>query len=104
MNELFDFMITHFHPGGAACRARPKERFEAWIKMIEMVKADIESGALTSWGIYHDASGGYAFSKLKPNELYTMILKWSPFVMFDAKPVLNADQAIESMKKAVESS
>ena len=33
----------------------PKQRFEAWMKMMEMVKADLESGTLTSWGIYSDA-------------------------------------------------
>ena len=57
---------------------------------------------ITSWGIYCDASGGYAFSKLSQQDLYTMVLKWSPYVMFDAKPVLGVDQVIESMKKAAE--
>ena len=81
----------------------PKQRFEAWMKMMEMVKADLESGTLTSWGIYSDASGGYAFSKLNQQDLYTMMLKWSPYVMFDAKPVLGVEKVIESMKKAAES-
>ena len=81
----------------------PKERFGAWMKMMEMVKANLESGMITNWGIYSDASGGYAFSKLSQPDLYTMVLKWSPYVMFDAKPVLGVEEVLESMKKAAES-
>jgi hypothetical protein len=80
----------------------PKERGEFLMKMTKMVKADIESGTLSKWGVYYDGSSGYAISKLGPQEIYTMMLKWAPHVIFDAKPVLNADQVIESMKKAAE--
>ena len=70
--------------------------------MMEMVKKDLEAGILTSWGIYSDANGGYTFSKLGQQDLYTVLLKWSPYVMFDAKPVLGVEKVIESMKKAAE--
>ena len=80
----------------------PKERFKAWMMMMEMIKADLEAGTISSWGIYSDASGGYAFSKLGQQDLYTMLLKWSPYVVFDAKPVLGVEKVIESMKKAAE--
>jgi len=78
----------------------PKERATLWLKMLEMVKADMAAGVITKWGICYDASAGYAFSKLSPQELYTALLKWMPYVEFDVKPVLNVDQVIESIKKA----
>ena len=43
------------------------------------------------------------FSKLSQQDLYTMMLKWSPYVQFDAKPVLGVEKVIEAMKKAAES-
>ena len=68
-----------------------------------LIKSDIEKGAISKWGVYYDGSGGYALSKLGAQEIYTMMLKWTPWVLFDAKPVLNADQVLESMKKAAAS-
>jgi len=78
----------------------PKERATLWLKMLDMVKADMKSGAITGWGVCYDASAGYAFSDLSPQELYTVMLKWMPYVDFDVKPVLDVDQVIESIKKA----
>jgi len=78
----------------------PEKRAKLWLKMLDMVKADMKSGAITGWGICYDASAGYAFSDLSPQELYTVMLKWMPYVDFDVKPVLDVDQVIESIKKA----
>jgi len=78
----------------------PEERAKLWLKMLDMVKADMKSGAITAWGVCYDASVGYAFSELSPEDLYTTMLKWMPYVVFDVKPVLDVDQVIESIKKA----
>jgi hypothetical protein len=80
----------------------PKKRFELYMMFMDMIKKDMEAGNLTGWGVYSDGSGGYAFTKLGSKELYAMILKWSPYVMFDAKPVLGVEETIEALKKAAE--
>ena len=76
----------------------PKVRGELFLKMLAMVKADMEAKSITKWGMCYDASGGYAFSKLGVQDLYTMLSKWTPYVEFDVKPVLNVDEVIESIK------
>ena len=77
----------------------PEERGKLWLSMLEMVKADLKSGALTGWGVCYDTSEGYAFSELSEQDLYEVMLKWMPYVEFDVKPVLDVDQVIESIKK-----
>ena len=64
----------------------PKERGELLLKMLGMVKADMEAKSITKWGMCYDASEGYAFSKLGVQELYTLLAKWTPYVEFDVKP------------------
>ena len=78
----------------------PEERTKHYLKMLDMVKADLKAGVLKDWGMCSDASGGYAFSELSEVDLYTALLKWMPYVDFDIKPVLDVDQVIASLKKA----
>ncbi len=42
----------------------PEERGKLWLSMLNMVKADLKTGAFTDWGICYDTSAGYAFSEL----------------------------------------
>jgi hypothetical protein len=77
----------------------PKERVGLWLKMLDMVKADMKAKRFTKWGVCYDASEGYVFSDLGVQELYTVLMQWSPYVEFDVKPVLDVDQVIESVKK-----
>jgi hypothetical protein len=77
-----------------------EERVKLWMSMLELVKTDIKSGALSDWGMCNDASGGYALAETDEKTLHTMILRWMPYVHFDIKPVLTVDQIIESIKRA----
>jgi hypothetical protein len=79
----------------------PEERVKLWLSMLEMVKTDLNAGLFKDWGICSDASCGYCFSELSEVDLYTALLKWMPNIQFDVKPVLNVDQTIASIKKAV---
>lgn len=79
----------------------PEERVKLWISMLELVKADLKSGALNDWGMCSDASGGYALVETDEKTLYTTILRWMPYIIFNIKPVLTVDQIIESIKRAV---
>ena len=77
-----------------------EERVKSWMSMLELVKAELKTGGLSDWGMCSDASGGYAFAETDEKTLHTTILRWMPYVIFDIKPVLTADQIIESIKKA----
>ena len=78
----------------------PEERVKLWISMLELVKADIKSGALSDWGMCSDSSGGFAFAETDEKTLHTTILRWMPYVNFNIKPVMTADQVIDSIKRA----
>ena len=78
----------------------PEEKVKLWLSMLEMVKDQISAGIWTKeWGLCYDGSGGYAFSELSVSDIYGALSQWIPNVEFDVKPVLTADQAIESLKK-----
>jgi hypothetical protein len=89
-----------WHLNHAFIPTNPEERVKLWMAMLEMVKADLKSGAIRDWGICSDDSGGYAFAETDEKTLHTTILKWIPYVSFNIKPVLTADQTMESIRQA----
>ena len=91
-----------WHLNHAFIPTNPEERVKLWMAMLEMVKADLKSGAIRDWGICSDDSGGYAFAETDEKTLHTTILRWTPYVSFNIKPVLTADQTMESIRQATE--
>jgi hypothetical protein len=78
----------------------PEERLKLLQSMNEMVREEIKSGLILDWGEYCDGSGGYAIGEGDDiTELYVGLIKWWPYVDFDAKPVLTIDQVIESTNR-----
>lgn len=80
--------------------ADPEERGRLWMTMLEMVKAELKSGALTDWGMCSDSSAGYAFAETDEQSLHVMIQNWMPYVIFNIKPVLTAEQCIADIQQA----
>ena len=80
--------------------ANPEERVKLWLSMLEMVRADLQSGSLTDWGICSDISAGYAFAEGDEKTIHASILKWIPYLNFDIKPVLSVDNVIANIKQA----
>jgi hypothetical protein len=80
--------------------ANPEERGKLWISMLEMVRAEMKSGALVDWGVYTDSSAGYTLAETDEKSLHAMVLKWIPYVVFNSKPVLTVDQCIANIKQA----
>ena len=77
-----------------------EERVKLWLSMLEMVKAEMQTGKLVDWGHKGDSSGGYAvWDGVSEEEAFTSMLKWMPYVDFDSKPVLSVDETITSLKK-----
>jgi len=71
------------------------------ISMLEGVKADLKSGKMSDWGSFSDASGGYFIAEGTESDLFNGILKWYPYISFDAKPVLSVDQVIGAINKVM---
>jgi hypothetical protein len=92
------YMRWHLNP--TFIPTNPEERVKLWMSMLELVKADLKSGALSDWGMCSDSSGGYGFAETDEKTLHTTILRWIPYVSFDIKPVLTVDQIIDSIKRA----
>jgi hypothetical protein len=92
------YMRWHLNP--TFIPTNPEERVKLWMSMLELVKADLKSGALSDWGMCSDSSGGYGFAETDEKTLHTTILRWIPYVSFDIKPVLSVDQVMESIKRA----
>lgn len=80
--------------------ADPEERVKLWLKMLEMVRAELKSGGFTDWGICCDSSAGYVFADTDEKTLHESILPWLPYISFDIKPVIPVDQVIANIKEA----
>ena len=73
-----------------------EERAKLMLLMLEMVKKDIQSGLIKDFGSCVDGSGGYAIFEVENEaDLFNSLKKWAPHVNFDARQVINIDQAIE---------
>ena len=77
----------------------PVEMGKLWMGMLQMVKADLENGTMTDWGECYNGGEGYALSELSVPDIRTAIMRYSPYFSFDIKPVLSADQIMDSIKK-----
>jgi hypothetical protein len=76
------------------------------LSMLEELRTDLIAGALTDWGICSnprgcsDSSEGYLLADKDEISLRAILKKWSPYVIFDFKPVMTVDQTINGIKKA----
>lgn len=78
----------------------PEERMKLWLSMMDMIKASLRSGEILDWGEFCDLSGGYTISEGDDMDHLIGLMRYTPYVIFDAKPVLSADQVIEAIRKA----
>ena len=70
----------------------PKERANAWLPMIQMVKQDVQSGKLKEWGTYIGEMKGFGVYEGSEEEAGKMAQKYVPFVQFTTHPIINIDQ------------
>lgn len=69
--------------------------------LLEWVKADMNAGHFKEWGACCDSNSGYCIVDGDEVSLQSQILKYEPFIIFDIKSVLSADQTIEAIQRAV---
>jgi hypothetical protein len=87
----------------AALPEDPEDRAKLWLAQLDMIKEQMKAGITTDWGVCTGEYCGYSVSgDTTEEELNTILLKWTPYVKFDVKAVLTPDQAIASIKKAME--
>jgi hypothetical protein len=79
----------------------PEEMAKLWMTLLEWVMAEKKAGLFTDWGACCDSHSGYCIAEGDEISLHSRLLKYQPHIIFSVKPVLSADQAIESIKKAV---
>jgi hypothetical protein len=84
---------TEFYPRD------PKELFKLQMQMLEAVKADVDSGVHSAWGMGAGGGSGYAVTKLQGEELFMSLSKFTPVISFTVEPMLSIDEAISSMKQ-----
>jgi len=79
----------------------PEEQAKVWLTFLEWLKAEKKAGLFTDWGVCCDGSSGYCLAETNEASLHSTLLKYQPYIIFNARPVLSIEQAIESIKKAV---
>jgi hypothetical protein len=79
----------------------PQEQAKLWMMLLEWVKAEQKAGLFKDWGSCVDSGSGYCIAESDEMSLQSQLLKYQPFIIFSIKPVLSADQTMESIKKAI---
>ncbi len=78
-----------------------EERAKLVSSLLERIKEDFQAGLIKDWGLCVDRSDGYAiFEVASETDLFNYLNNWAPHVNFDARQVINIDQAIETNKQA----
>jgi hypothetical protein len=81
----------------------PAKMIQLNLSLLEMVKAELKAGRLTDWGHYCNGSSGYCIVEGTETDMVPTLLKYSPYILFDVKPVISVDQSIEANKLAAQS-
>ena len=79
----------------------PEEQAKVWLTFLEWLKAEKKAGLFTDWGACCDGSSGYCIAEGDEVSLHSTLLKYQPYIIFNARPVLSIEQAIESINRAV---
>ncbi len=78
----------------------PEERMKHIIQMCELVKADLESGTHTNWGIAPGGGHGYALTDKDEKEVFGSLTKFSPNIKFKVESMISIDDLIALLKSA----
>jgi hypothetical protein len=77
----------------------PKERANAFLPMVQMVKQDMQSGLLKEWGAYIGEMRGFGVSEGSEEAVAMMAQKYAPIVQFTGHPVATIDQMEKLFKE-----
>jgi len=77
----------------------PEERMKLWMRMLESVKAGVDSGETEMWGISLSGDKGFSISSLSEQEIFANLASYSPYVKFKILKMLSVDEAIAAVKE-----
>ena len=76
----------------------PEEGMKFYMTNLQRVKEGVETGRLKMWGLSPGGNKGFAVAEAEGKELFALIAAWGPYVRFEVKPMISADEAIEALK------
>jgi hypothetical protein len=89
---------SRWHINPVLIPTSPEERIKLWHGMVERVKAEMKAGKMDDWGIAPNFTG-FSIREMNEKEALAETTSWAPYIIIDSfEPVLNPDQALESMK------
>jgi hypothetical protein len=77
----------------------PKERANAWLPLIQMVKQDMQSGLVKAWGSYLGEMRGFSVAEGSEESVIKMAQKYIPYVHFTTHPAATVDQLDKIFKE-----
>jgi hypothetical protein len=77
----------------------PKERANAFLPMIQMIKQDIQNGDIKEWGVYLGEMRGFAVTEGSEEKLAMNAQKYAPIVQFTTHPAITIDQLEKTFKE-----
>jgi len=77
----------------------PAERGKLMASFMEIVKKDLDSGALIMYGQSPGGYRGFVLSKQDPKEIYAKTSMFIPHVKFEVLPMLSIDETMDVMKE-----
>jgi hypothetical protein len=93
-----------WEPTPVALPTNLKDLIKIRLQMLEVVKADLQKGIHSDWGLSADGSQGYAISEGTEQEIFTALGKFAPYITFKAIPVLSVDEVIAFNQQALQRS
>ena len=76
-----------------------EERRKLIMSMLEGVKKSVDSGEMKMWGVSSGGGNGYSVSERSPKEIFALVMKYTPYIKFQVKPMLSADEMIDVIKE-----
>jgi len=76
-----------------------EERRKLIMSMLESVKKSLDSGDTKMWGISAGGGNGYSITDRSAKEVFANTMKYAPYIKFQVKPMLSADEMIDVMKE-----
>ena len=74
-----------------------KERGNAWLALLQMVRKDIENGLVKDWGTIPAEGKGYFVFEGTNLQLMNMTQRYTPAVLFKVSPTVTIEEASEML-------
>jgi len=94
--------LVLFEANPALIPVDPEERMKMWMQMLQLIKADLESGRDKAWGIAPSGDHGYSITEADESEIMIDLARFSPYVKFKVETMLSVDECMSCLKQMQE--